>query len=168
MDESNVFCGKCGQQNAADVEFCVHCGADLSRQTPGRGGDDTLDRAATRFAEEVYDGRMLGDRYRIEHRLGSGGMGEVWKAIDTELDDMAVAIKVLPPVLARNPHSIEALKREAAISLRLAHPNICRLHNFHSDGDLKFLVMEHLEGQTLEELLDSKTDRRMTLDELLP
>ncbi len=181
-----MYCGKCGKPNADDLRFCVHCGADLGLQTPGRPGDtldnaetlhgpvrptpaeDTLDAAKTIDGTQIYEGRLLATRYKVQRRLGSGGMGEVWQGIDTELDNLAVAIKVLPGVLARNTHSIKALKREAAVALKLTHPNICRLHTFHSDGDVKFLVMEYIDGHTLEELLDQKPDRRMMLDELLP
>ena len=181
-----MFCGKCGKPNADDLRFCVYCGADLGSQTPGRGGDmldsaptrigpappafeaDTLDLAKTIDGAQVCEGRFLAARYKVQRRLGSGGMGEVWQALDTELDNLPVAIKVLPVVLARNAHSIKALKREAAVALKLTHPNICRLHTFHSDGDVKFLVMEYIDGHTLEELLDEKPDRRMTLAELLP
>jgi formylglycine-generating enzyme required for sulfatase activity/predicted Ser/Thr protein kinase len=181
-----VFCGKCGKPNADDLRFCVHCSADLSAQTPPRTGDtfdnaetlhgpvrptsakDTLDAAKTIDGTQIYEGRLLAARYKVQRRLGSGGMGEVWKAVDTQLDDMPVAIKVLPVVLARNAHSIKALKREAAVALKLTHPNICRLHTFQSDEDVKFLVMEYIDGRTLEELLDHKPDRRMMLAELLP
>ena len=93
---------------------------------------------------------------------------EVYLASDAEMGDMSVAIKVLPPVLARNKRSIEALKREAAVSLRLAHRNICRLHNFNSDGEITFLVMEYIDGKTLEEILDDRGTRKLLLEELLP
>ncbi|MDP6381514.1 MAG: protein kinase, partial [Phycisphaerae bacterium] len=62
----------------------------------------------------------------------------------------------------------KGLKREAAIALKLSHQSICRLHTFHSDGDIKFLVMEYIEGRTLEELIGSKADRKLAIDELLP
>jgi len=129
---------------------------------------DTLDVGQTMAAEAMRPGRLLAERYRIEMRLGSGGMGEVWKAIDTELGDMPVAIKILPAILSQHARSITNLKREASIALRLSHPNICRLYNFHSDGDLKFLVMEYLTGQTLEDVLDDTPDHRMSWEQFEP
>jgi len=166
-----MYCGRCGRQNADDARYCVECGADLSGHTPSRSAStavDTLDIADTADAAAIRPGRILVGRYRIVEPLGSGGMGEIFKAEDAEMDGMAVAVKVLPAALARNRRSVEALKREAVISLRLTHPNICRLYHFHSDGEMKFLVMEYIVGQTLEELLDSRPQRRLSLDELLP
>jgi WD40 repeat protein len=118
--------------------------------------------------EALRTGRILAGRYQIIQRLGVGGMGEVFKATDAELDSLVVAIKVLPPILATNARSVNRLRTEAAISLKLTHPNICRLQTFRVDGDVKFLVMEYIEGQTLEELLDVTPERRMAPDRLLP
>jgi len=94
-------------------------------------------------------------------------MGEVWKAIDQELS-LPVALKVLPPILSGNSRAMDALKREAALSLKLTHPHICRIYNFHTDGRLGFLVMELIDGATLEQILDSRPNRRMGLEEVLP
>ncbi len=177
-------CPFCAEEIQDQAVKCKHCGERLldTRGVPlagagtGTGGGagtggysvmDTMDLAATAGGEAMRVGRVLADRYEVLSRLGAGGMGEVWKARDRELD-MIVAVKVLPPILARNPRSIEALRREAALSLRLTHPGICRLYNFHSDGETKFLVMEFIEGRTLEATLDELPDRRMSLDHLLP
>jgi hypothetical protein len=84
------------------------------------------------------------------------------------MDSMPVAVKVLPVVLARNRWAIDALKREAAIALRLTHPHICRLHTLHADGATKFLVMEYLPGKTLDEFLDTRPGRKLTWAELEP
>ncbi|MFP4107226.1 MAG: protein kinase domain-containing protein, partial [Phycisphaerae bacterium] len=151
---------------------CKHCGSMLSDTAADALTDfaptDTLDGGQTILAEQLIEGRVLAGRYQVVRLLGSGGMGEVWLAEDRELDDMPVAIKVLPPLLARNPRSVAALKREAALSLKLTHPNICRLHGFQSDGELKFLVMEYIDGRTLEELLDQQDTRTLRLEQLLP
>ncbi len=88
--------------------------------------------------------------------LGAGGMGIVYLAADTRLDHREVAVKLLPAVLARNARAIAKLKKEAATCLDLTHPNIVRLHNFEVDpqhGDAAFLVMQYVQGQTLDDLL---------------
>ncbi len=113
-------------------------------------------------SDELRPGDTLADRYRVEGLLGAGGMGMVYKACDTELD-ISVAIKVLPGVLARNGASVSALKREATLSLRLSHPHVCRLHHFQAGEDMKFLVMELIDGKTLEEVLDQANDRRLSV-----
>ena len=117
----------------------------------------------------IVKGQVLGGQFRIlgDEPLGAGGMGEVWKAEDMELG-VTVAIKALPLLMARNKVAVENLRREAMIGRQLAHPNICRLHSFHSDGDLKFIVMECVPGQTLQEILAERGGEPMTWDELEP
>ena len=128
---------------------------------------DELDMARTIRRDAVAPGQVLAGRYRLEQRIGSGGMGQVWRAMDTEMQ-MAVAIKLLPPVLAGDDRAIATLKREAAVALRLSHPNICRLHTLQSDGEHTFLVMELIEGRTLEQRLEQRTHRRMPWAQLKP
>jgi serine/threonine protein kinase len=125
-------------------------------------------RRVRRGPDGVVASKLLAGRYRIIERLGSGGMGEVFKAEDTQEENTPVAIKVLPRELAREKASVDALRREAMISKKLTHANICRLNHFDSDGDVKFLEMEYIPGQTLAELLASRPDRKLGLGELLP
>ena len=80
--------------------------------------------------------------------LGAGGMGEVYRARDTRLGRV-VAIKVLPTATAMDPESRLRFEREARAIASLNHPHICTLHDFGSHGDIDFLVMEYLEGETL-------------------
>jgi len=130
---------------------------------------DTLDYGQTVSAEAILPGKLLSGQYRILGRkpLGAGGMGQVWKAEDTELGTI-VAIKVLPPILARNTTAIVNLKREAMIGQQLTHRNISRLYGFHSDGATEFLVMEYVDGRTLSQLLAEQDDRKLNWDDLGP
>jgi Tol biopolymer transport system component len=96
-------------------------------------------------------GTKLGP-YQIISSLGAGGMGEVYKAQDTRLD-RSVAIKVLPSHLSGNAELRERFEREARAVSSLNHPNICTLHDVGQEGDVDFLVMEHIEGETLAERL---------------
>ncbi len=96
-------------------------------------------------------GTRLGP-YEIQSPLGAGGMGEVWKARDTRLE-RTVAIKVLPPALASSPDLRARLEREAKAISGLHHPHICTLYDIGSQDGIDFLVMEHLEGETLAERL---------------
>jgi serine/threonine protein kinase len=116
----------------------------------------------------ISDGELLANRYRILRKLGEGGMGTVFLAEDTELGNNKVAIKFIPPQLAGNARAIKNLQREAQTAMQLSHPNIVRLHDMHTDGHQKFLVMEYIEGKTLDDLLAEKADSKMTLEELLP
>jgi hypothetical protein len=99
----------------------------------------------------ITPGTRLG-AYEVLALLGSGGMGEVYRARDTRLDRV-VAIKVLPASVANDPDRRQRLDREARSISSLNHPNICTLYDVgHQDG-IDYLVMEFLEGQTLAERL---------------
>ena len=86
--------------------------------------------------------------YEIVAPIGTGGMGEVYKARDRRLD-RTVALKVLPSALARDPDRRIRFEREARAIAALSHPHICVLHDVGRDGDVDYLVMEYLEGETL-------------------
>ncbi len=107
-------------------------------------------------------GTKLGP-YEIVSALGAGGMGEVYRARDTRLDRV-VAIKVLPQHLAANPERKQRLEREAKTISSLNHPHICVLHDIGRQDSTDFLVMEHLEGETLAKRLERGS---LPLDDLL-
>ena len=95
----------------------------------------------------LFFGQRLGP-YEIEAPLGTGGMGEVYRARDTRLDRL-VALKVLRAREASDPHFQRRLTREAKSISQLNHPHICTLFDVGSHEDISFLVMEYLEGETL-------------------
>jgi Tol biopolymer transport system component len=92
-------------------------------------------------------GSRLGP-YEVDGPLGAGGMGEVYRARDTRLD-RTVALKVLPSHLSSDPTLRQRFEREARAISQLSHPNICVLHDIGRDQGVDYLVMEHLEGETL-------------------
>src|SRR6478672_6175629 len=96
-------------------------------------------------------GTRLGP-YEIQSPLGAGGMGEVYRALDTRLQRI-VAVKILPADLSSNPEAKQRFEREARAISSLNHPHICTLYDVgHQDGT-DYLVMEFLEGETLAERL---------------
>jgi len=92
--------------------------------------------------------------YVITAKLGEGGMGQVFRAEDTNLK-RDVAIKVLPPELAGDQERMMRLEREAQLLAQLEHPNIAAIHGLEQADGVRFLVMQVAEGQTLHHRLDS-------------
>ena len=119
-------------------------GIPPSIPAPTRTADDSIGRLAA--------GARLAGRYRILELVGIGGMGMVYKAEDEQLG-LPVAIKVLRPDLARDGRRIERFKQELVLGRQVSHPNVVRIHDIGSDGDLVFLSMDFVPGRSLGELL---------------
>ncbi|MGZ5297765.1 MAG: Stk1 family PASTA domain-containing Ser/Thr kinase [Actinomycetota bacterium] len=99
-------------------------------------------------------GSVLGGRYRVEARIGSGGMGEVNRGVDSVLD-RTIAIKILLPQFARDVSFVDRFRREAQAAARLNHPNIVGIYDSGADGETQFIVMEFIQGRTLEDFMSS-------------
>jgi serine/threonine-protein kinase len=109
-------------------------------------------------------GKTLGN-YRIDDKLGEGGVGLVWKGTDLTLD-RPVALKVLRPEFAARPGVVDRFRSEALLLGRLNHPNIATLYSFLADGDSLVMVMEYVQGQTFEQMI--RTFGPMRFERALP
>ena len=107
----------------------------IAAQMAGQGAVQQVDASFT-------SGQMLGP-YRLQQRLGAGGMGEVFRADDTRLG-RPVAVKVLLAHLTGNPAAVARFKREAKAVAALNHPNVCQVYDVGSD----YLVLEYVDGLT--------------------
>ena len=96
-------------------------------------------------------GQML-SHYRLVEKIGEGGMGVVWKAVDTSLN-REVAIKVLPEAFATDTERLARFEREAKLLASLNHPNVAAIYGIHEAESIRFLAMELVEGQDLAERL---------------
>ena len=132
---------------------------------------------STHLDEAIRDpvlkpGHIIKDRFVIDSELGSGGMGTVYRARDlrkeeTQDRDPWLAIKILGPQFQSNPMMVMALQRESRKAQTLAHPNIATVYDFDRDGDLVYLTMELLRGETLEDHIKAHP-QGLTRDQAFP
>lgn len=108
---------------------------------------------------------LLNNRYRIEGRLGSGGMAEVYRAHDLTLE-RTVAIKLLRDDFSQDPTFRERFRQEAKAAANLSHPNIVTIYDFGFDEKQIFIVMEYVPGTDLKTILESRG--KLNVDEALP
>jgi HAMP domain-containing protein/predicted Ser/Thr protein kinase len=110
---------------------------------------------------ELQSGQLFANRYRIESIVGRGGMGIVYKAIDTQLDE-PVAIKTLPgDVMSRSPEDLERFKREIRLARKITHRNVLRTYDYGEAEGVYFISMELVRGYTLAELLAEAEAKQM-------
>ncbi len=155
-----VICSACAHSNPAAHRFCAQCGKPLDDSTPAtrtspapspivpppripRGSSD---------AERFLPGAMLAGRYRMVGLLGRGGMGEVYRADDLKLGQ-PVALKFLPRGVEQDPDRLERFLTEVRLSLRVTHPNVCRVFDISQADGRHFLSMEYVDGEDLASLL---------------
>jgi TolB-like protein len=123
-------------------------------------------RQAETGDEWLTIGQMLSGRYRIERVLGQGGMGVVYLATDEQVAGETFAIKVLKGGL--DPQALELLCEEVRKTRKLSHPNIVDVHSVNVDGGELYVLMEYLEGKSLNALLDEEFGRGMTFSHAWP
>ncbi|MCE2941186.1 MAG: serine/threonine-protein kinase [Gemmatimonadota bacterium] len=155
-------CPACGTTYPDDSRFCtkdgsrlVVAGASAAAAGPAAAAPATAVRPAAPRPPgggpnaAALAGAMLEGRYRVEAKVGEGGMSYVYRAIDVSTTER-VAIKVLSPSLAKDPNAMARLRREAGLAIRLAHPNVCHIMRLGETEDgLVYVVMPFVEGEIL-------------------
>ncbi|MEW6736780.1 MAG: protein kinase [Acidobacteriota bacterium] len=132
-------CSVCGKQWSDDARFCT--------------ADGTLLMPIEADPLGTLIGKVLNRTYKIEAKLGQGGVGAVFRAKHLGIGD-TVALKVISPEHTQNSDTLKRFRREAQAARRLAHPNAVAVHDFNMTEDgLLFMVMEYVDGITLEQYL---------------
>jgi eukaryotic-like serine/threonine-protein kinase len=122
---------------------------------PSFGGSGSTESEApgSGSPEPSWPGRShLGDRYELQEPIASGGAAIVWRAYDRNLA-RAVAIKLLHPHHADDPTVVERFERESRSAAKLSHPNAVRIYDTGREADLVYLVMEHVDGPSLRDVM---------------
>jgi WD40 repeat protein len=158
---STHFCDTCGAANRQEARFCRTCGNSLD----GTGNIST-NSTLTGLLPKV----ILKQRYLILAQAGRGGFGAVYKAKDMQLGKRLVAIKEMswssidPKDLAT---ATESFNREAMLLASLTHPNLPRIYEQFTEIDRSYLVMDFIEGETLEKHLEKLGNTRMPIEKTL-
>lgn len=96
--------------------------------------------------------RTVAGHYRLDRLIGEGGMGEVWRGLDSALE-REIAVKALRPELAAKPELVERFRTEAVALAKLGHPNIAAVYNFVRDGSAAYMILEFVHGASLDKVL---------------
>src|SRR6266852_2178515 len=152
MTTQELYCDNCGAANPQTARFCQFCSTLLPfKHSSGSLPDQTL----------------LAGRYQLLSRIGQGGMGAVYKAADTRFNNRPVAIKEMSSTgltPARLQEAEAAFEHEAHLLADLLHPNLPRIYEHFAENDRSYLVMDFIEGQTLEEYLGQKGGGPLPID----
>lgn len=179
----SMRCPSCGTQYADDAKFCTKDGTRLQAQgapppavplsADGASGSSTTPRAMTppvgvpkQFNPAALTGQVLEGRYNIVKKLGEGGMSYVYLGEDIATKEQ-YAIKVLSPSLVKDGNAMARLRREAALGMRLEHPNVCHIVRLGETEDgVVYVVMPFVQG----EILSDRNNRKgqLPLSEVVP
>src|ERR1700730_8863311 len=154
-EQPQAFCDTCGAANPLTARYCQHCSALMPfRHTTGM----------------LVGPILLANRYQLLSCIGQGGMGAVYKAADTRFNNRPVAIKEMSTSglpSARLQEAEEAFEREAHLLADLLHPNLPRIYEHFAENDRSYLVMDFIDGQTLEEYLAKIVGKPLPVEQVM-
>ena len=160
MITSDNYCLSCGAANGAEAEVCFACGTSMKITAP----------LSPVSSAKLVGQHLLKQRYRILAQVGNGGFSIVYKAEDTQEGNRKVAIKAIT-LHGLQPQEIieatEAFNREILILSDLKHRNLPRIRDHFSDTRCWYLVMDYIEGTSLERHLENMPGGRLPLEEVL-
>lgn len=142
-------CPKCYSDNPDISCFCSHCGTQL------RVNDETsasLTATIQTPLSELAPGTTFAGRYQTIEELGKGGMGKVYKVIDTEIREK-VALKLLNPEISADKRTIERFRNELKMARRISHKNVCRMYHLGKEEGIHYITMEYVPGEDLKSFI---------------
>ncbi|GEM_PF-54608 len=156
-------CPNCQTDNSDTANYCNNCASSLHEVTPQPHGRDFA-LAATRTIEshtwDLATGAMFGGRYQIIELLGRGGMGRVYRALDTKTNE-EVALKLIRPDIAEDKRTLERFVNEIKLAHKISHRNIGRMYHLGEDKGLHYITMEYVPGEDLKSFI--RRSRRLDI-----
>jgi serine/threonine protein kinase len=150
-------CPECGVENPDGTQFCSNCAGPL---IPGGLGPQEPTRTYMAPVLELAPGSTFARRYRIIEELERGGMGRIYKVLDTEVDERVV-LKLIKPEIAADAKTIERFRRELKYARKIGHRNVCRMYDLGREGQNFFITMEYIAGEDLKSFI--KRSGRLTV-----
>jgi serine/threonine protein kinase len=153
----SVKCPNCQAENPERKKFCGECGAPLGSGFKARDAEDgfpsrgivgSITRTLETPIEGIAAGSLFADRYQIVEELGEGGMGRVYKVIDTEID-ARIALKLIKAEVAADQKTIERFRNELKTAREISHKNVCRMYHLGKQETSYYITMEFVEGEDL-------------------
>jgi serine/threonine-protein kinase len=146
----SVKCPSCDTENTSDSQFCKKCATPLPFS-----GDISVTKTLETPAKGLALGSTFAGRYQIVAELGKGGMGAVYKALDTQINE-EVAIKLIRPEIAADEKKLERFSNELKLARKIAHKNVCKMYHLEKGEETPYISMEYLEGKDLKKLIWEK------------
>jgi serine/threonine protein kinase/Tfp pilus assembly protein PilF len=142
-----IECPKCQTENPDTLKFCGECGTRLPSS-----GEIAVTETIVAPREELTTGSTFAGRYQIIEELGRGGMGKVYKALDTEIREK-IALKLIKPEIAVDKKTIERFQNELKFARKISHRNVCRMYDLNKDAGAYYITMEFVSGEDLKRFI---------------
>lgn len=144
-----IKCSNCSTENPDDAHVCMECGASLgiTRQVTA----SYPDRVKT-LAPELPTGSTFAGRYQIMAELGQGGMGRVYRVLDTKINE-EVALKLIRSDIAEDDVTLERFNNELKTARKISHRNVCRMFHLEEEGGTHYITMEYIQGVDLKSFI---------------
>ncbi len=141
-------CAKCQFENPKDMSFCVKCGTQLALKEVSLAETKTL----LKHRQELTTGSTFAGRYQVVEEMGRGGMGRVYKVIDTKLEE-ELALKIIHPEIAVDERITKRFGNELKVARKISHKNVCRMYHLEEDEGIHYLTMEFIRGESLKDMI---------------
>jgi serine/threonine protein kinase len=142
-------CPKCHFENPEGSSFCGKCAAPLpSLEEISASPTRTLEKAL----DELTRGTTFAARYEVIEELGSGGMGNVYRAFDKKIEE-EIALKLIRPEISSDKKTIERFRNELKVARKIAHRNVCKMYDLGEEEDTHYITMEYVPGQSLKGMI---------------